>query len=114
MTIHRTFVAVLVGATFLAGGAIAASKLPNLPKDLTLPQDEESPGAVVFRHKTHVKAKDADCTVCHPSMWPIRPGGTKPKVTHKAMKKGEYCGKCHDGEKAFGLDECDSCHTSEE
>jgi c(7)-type cytochrome triheme protein len=26
------------------------------------------------------------------------------------MKKGELCGACHDGSKAFAVDECTSCH----
>jgi c(7)-type cytochrome triheme protein len=23
---------------------------------------------------------------------------------------GEWCGACHDGDKAFGADECEKCH----
>jgi len=113
---RRTIMVVLVGAGLLVGGlAVAADlpKLPNLPKAAALAKAEKSPGQVTFRHKTHVKPEAADCTVCHPKMWSMKKGAKKPEITHKAMKKGEYCGKCHEGKKAFGLDECDNCHASE-
>ena len=105
-----TIAAVLVGLGAWAGEPPPLSKLP---KDTTLQKNEKSPGTVVFKHTTHVKPRAPDCTSCHPKMWPIRPGAKKPEIKHKAMKKGEYCGKCHQATQAFGLDECDKCHSSE-
>jgi c(7)-type cytochrome triheme protein len=26
------------------------------------------------------------------------------------MRQGQLCGKCHNGTKAFALDDCTSCH----
>jgi c(7)-type cytochrome triheme protein len=35
-------------------------------------------------------------------------------IVHATMEKGEQCGMCHDGKKAFALDEdCTFCHTAE-
>jgi c(7)-type cytochrome triheme protein len=106
---------IVVAALAIGGLAFAGEPAPltKLPKPAALKKDEKSPGTVLFKHDTHVKMRSPDCTTCHPKMWSIRPGAKKPEIKHKAMKKGEYCGRCHESTKAFGLDECDKCHASE-
>ncbi|MBI5548329.1 MAG: hypothetical protein HY901_30985 [Deltaproteobacteria bacterium] len=109
-----TAFAAALASLLLTAAGLAAEKLPKLPKDSTLPKAARSPGAVVFKHTTHVMPKAPDCTLCHPKMWPIRPGAKKPEIKHRAMEQGEYCGACHKQEKtAIGLDDCDKCHQSE-
>jgi c(7)-type cytochrome triheme protein len=106
---------IVVAALTLGGLAFAGEPAPlsKLPKPAAIKKDEKSPGTVTFKHDTHVKMRAPDCTNCHPKMWSIRPGAKKPEIKHKQMKKGEYCGKCHESTKAFGLDECDKCHAAE-
>jgi len=106
----------LVLAVIAVSALASAGSLSKLPEELNLAKSEKSPGQVVFRHTTHVKSKTADCTACHPGAFKITKSGTASgdPITHKRMSKGEYCGACHNGDKSFGLDECDSCHQEEE
>ena len=106
----------MASVALLAGGVLAAQGLPKLPDALPLTQSADSPGKVTFNHVTHVDEAKPACTTCHPSLFRILPKGSpKPKVTitHAAMEKGELCGACHDGKKAFALaDDCTMCHTA--
>ena len=107
----------LVVVVVLAAAAVAsAGSLTRLPEDYEIPKAERSPGQVTFRHTTHVKAKTADCTVCHPGDFKILEAKTADgaPITHKRMNKGELCGACHNGEKSFGLDDCEMCHEEED
>lgn len=97
----------------LAFPVAAADGLKNLPKDLTLPSSDGSPGKVTFRHSSHVDAKQPACTRCHPKLFSSLKAGdpaTKP-ITHKSMEAGASCGACH-GKTAFNFDSCDMCHGS--
>jgi c(7)-type cytochrome triheme protein len=103
----------------LAGGLGAgalAENLKQLPPDYRVPQSEESPGPVTFRHGPHVEADPADCTACHPLLFKITERGKTvdgDAIKHARMKMGGQCGACHDGKKVFGLDECERCHAME-
>lgn len=115
MNLRKILPTLLAALTVLVGAAaIAGEALPKLPKDVALPKSEKSPGVVTFKHGTHVTPQSADCTTCHPTIWPMKAPAKRPEIKHKAMAKGEYCGKCHaDGQPAFNLEECDKCHASE-
>jgi c(7)-type cytochrome triheme protein len=93
-----------------------ADVMPRLAKAYTFPKTEKSPGKVTFNHDSHVSAKDADCTKCHPRLFKIlEPGATADgaPLRHDTMKVKRQCGACHDGKAAFGLDkDCDNCHSS--
>jgi c(7)-type cytochrome triheme protein len=66
---------------------------------------------VVFAHGTHVDPARPACTVCHPREFRIlKASPRRAPVTHAEMDKGRYCGACHDGKKAFALDDCAACH----
>ncbi len=106
---------------FLAAAALAlasiagAADLPRLPKELKLPQGEDSPGLVTFRHDSHVDAKKPSCTACHPRLFPMLKESAlgKGAITHDRMeKKSELCGSCHGkGKAAFDFaDACENCH----
>lgn len=114
--IPRRIVPGLVAALAAVVAATAlAAELPKLPKDIALPKAAKSPGVVTFKHTTHVKPGNADCTACHPKDWPMKQGAKKPEIKHKAMNKGELCGKCHgEGKSSFDLEDCEKCHASEE
>ena len=67
-------------------------------------------GVVLFDGTTH---KDAGltCSDCHnPAMFPAMKKGTV-KITMNDLYAGKYCGRCHDGNKAFLIkDNCTRCH----
>jgi len=105
----------LAAAALALGSMAAAAELPRLPKELQLPQGEDSPGLVAFRHDSHVDAKKPSCTACHPKLFPMLKESALPKgaITHERMeKKGELCGSCHGkGKSAFDFDDaCENCH----
>ncbi len=71
---------------------------------------ENSKGPVLFSGKVH---KDAGfkCKDCHnKEMFPKMKKGTV-DMKMKDIYAGEYCGKCHNGDKAFAARKnCSRCH----
>jgi c(7)-type cytochrome triheme protein len=113
MARHRTLF-VLALAAAIGGGLAGAQSLPKLPDGLPMAKAADSPGQVTFNHITHVDAAKPDCTTCHPRDFGIlgSKGGTKVPVLHEHFQAGRQCGRCHDGKKAFAVDDdCASCHT---
>lgn len=99
----------------LSAVATAAGALPKLPAPRAFPMGEGSPGAVEFRHESHVDSDRPACTGCHPSTFSIlRPAATADDrpVTHARMEAGRACGTCH-GKTATGFDDCTFCHATE-
>jgi c(7)-type cytochrome triheme protein len=107
-------VPVFVAAAVLAcawAAAVAAQSLPNLPGELRLAKSAESPGQVVFNHETHVDTSKPACTTCHPREFRIlKASAGRAPIRHADMEKGRQCGSCHDGKKAFAMDDCTTCH----
>ena len=66
---------------------------------------------VVFSHDRHVKGKALKCTDCHYKVFQMAGGPLKTEMS--SMSKGEFCGACHNGEKAFSVKDsksCSKCH----
>jgi c(7)-type cytochrome triheme protein len=106
----------VMGLSALAFAAsLAAQALPKLPDSLPLERSADSPGQVSFNHVTHVDDAKPDCTVCHSKLFSIlkERGAARTPITHAVMDKGGKCGFCHDGKKAFSLEECTNCHQGE-
>ena len=108
----------LVLATSLALVATTAAqgRMPKLPKPFAFPQTGDSPGPVTFNHESHVDEGAPSCTSCHPKVFKIlRAGATADGkvITHDTMTRGQACGTCHNGKKAFGFDDCTMCHRSQ-
>jgi c(7)-type cytochrome triheme protein len=87
----------------------------SLPDVFEFPVGEGSPGQVSFNHETHVpRIEDTAraCATCHETSFSLRRRGQALTglVTMERMKKGELCGACHNGSKAFAVDDCTSCH----
>lgn len=85
----------------------------RLPDDYTFPASEDSPGAVTFRHRTHADALGASCTTCHATTFRLDTPGTPVTgaVTFERIHEGDLCGSCHDGERAFAVEDgCMACH----
>jgi c(7)-type cytochrome triheme protein len=107
----RIGVTVALGA---AAAAVSAQALPKLPPELKLARSTDSPGQVVFDHSTHVDADKPSCTVCHPREFRIlKANAGKRAILHANFEKKQQCGACHDGEKAFKVDDCSYCHREE-
>ena len=72
---------------------------------------KESPmGTVTFDGTAHKNAS-LTCSDCHnPEVFPKMKQGTV-KITMNDLYAGKYCGRCHNGEKAFLIkDNCSRCH----
>src|SRR5262249_33999210 len=91
-----------------------ANHVFTMPPDVSFPRGEASPGAVTFRHSSHVDPKQANCTLCHAGRFRILKAdvATKTAVSTPGDRHSEqFCGSCHNGEKAFSAKEdCQLCH----
>ncbi len=82
------------------------------PAEMTFPQAPDSPGAVAFRHASHVDASAPDCLSCHGNGYSFL--GRKEAPPAGVMHDAKHCGGCHDGTSAFSVeDDCTACHKSE-
>jgi c(7)-type cytochrome triheme protein len=61
-----------------------------------------------FSHEAHVVGAKLGCRDCHPKLY-LDTARSK-RVTMKQMEQGKSCGACHDGKRAPGLKDCDTCH----
>ncbi len=59
-----------------------------------------------FDHEIHSSL--FSCKDCHPKLFLMKIGSST--VTMNDIYKGEYCGACHNGKKAFSSSECSKCH----
>ena len=60
-----------------------------------------------FKHDLHVSYKSFKCSDCHYKTFQM--GGTSYKMDMTALTKGVFCGKCHDGKKAFDVKDANNC-----
>jgi c(7)-type cytochrome triheme protein len=69
---------------------------------------------VIFSHEKHVVDKGLKCTGCHYQIFQMGQGSYKMQMNK--ITKGGFCGKCHNGQKAFDVKEkenCSRCHLSQ-
>ncbi len=81
------------------------------PDDITLAAPDGSVRAV-FSHKKHTERERLRCIECHPKVFIMKKGKNVVKGGHLTMadmKKGKYCGNCHNGHKAFSVSSIKSC-----
>jgi len=95
-------VALAVAVTF----AMAVSAFA-VPTGKTVEFDGKGAGKVIFDGKIHA-GKGLKCADCHQSgLFKMKKGGDV--LTMKDMEAGKHCGACHNGTKAFGVKEKESC-----
>lgn len=85
----------------------------RLPADLSFDRTMGESGAVIFRHTTHTAFAGGRCVACHPQ--PFKILHPTRQANHEEMNAGRSCGTCHDGKKAFGVDDsaqCQRCHAT--
>jgi c(7)-type cytochrome triheme protein len=93
------------------GGRGAAAPALRLPAERVLKDSTDSPGPVVFRHSTHFALAGNTCLGCHPALFKMLKRVFRGQ--HAQMDAGQTCGRCHDGKRAFGTadaESCGSCH----
>ena len=91
---------------------------PIMSAEIPVPPDiiygEKNPlGATPFSHKSHVTEKKLACPDCHTKIFQMKKMAAAAQMKMKALNEGEFCGKCHDGKKAFATKEakdCSRCH----
>jgi len=75
-------------------------------------KDTKSFAPAPFNHDTHKKA-GTSCGDCHDTLFKKKAGSTDEgnALTMKALRKGKYCGSCHNGKQAFSASKnCKKCH----
>jgi len=95
---------VVVAAAALSGAVFA------VPPGKTVEYAGGPMGKVTFDGKAHA-AKGLKCNDCHTKIFQMKKGTAK--MTMAALNKGEFCGTCHNGTKAFKTSDaskCGSCH----
>jgi c(7)-type cytochrome triheme protein len=68
-------------------------------------------GKVIFSHQTHVVSKGLKCSGCHYHVFQMAKGSYKMDMSK--ITKGDFCGKCHNGQKSFDVHDnknCAKCH----
>ena len=77
--------------------------------DLTFTPKNAAP--VIFSHELHVIGRGLKCTGCHYQIFQMAQGSYKMDMAQ--ITKGSFCGRCHNGEKAFDVKDqknCSRCH----
>jgi len=87
----------------------------SLPAPIEFEMGEDSPGVVTFTHETHVDPDEPNCTGCHTGMFNIKPDkvGALGSVSMEKLYENQQCGKCHNGDDSFSVEECEFCHYAE-
>ena len=103
--VKRKAISVAMAALLAAGGAAW-----GVPTGKSLEYTASPMGTVTFDGTTHKNA-GLVCKDCHnPEIFPkMKQGGVK--ITMNDLYAGKYCGRCHDGKRAFKiLGNCTRCH----
>ena len=108
---QRSFaVAIMIftGIVLWLGQNLAVGAEIPVPKDFSY--EETKPlEPVPFSHKLHVKDKKLQCPECHAKPFEMKKLAASPKMTMANLNEGEFCGKCHDGKKAFATKDAKDC-----
>ena len=105
-------VGMLVSFFTLSGSVMAQMKGP---KDFSMTNTGDA-AQVTFSHQQHSDSQNLKCRDCHTKIFQMKVGKTADKqgpLTMAAMQEGKFCGACHNGDKAFGVqaeDTCAKCH----
>lgn len=83
------------------------SDYPNLPKDFSFVQSQDSPGKVTFSHSNHLIVAEK-CSTCHIQQFSIMGAHRLNLEAKPDFHSAKYCGSCHDGKMAGN--DCTSCH----
>jgi c(7)-type cytochrome triheme protein len=71
--------------------------------------DEAGVNPVIFPHWFH--RIRYTCKACHTDL-NIKMGAGTNKIKMSDIMDGQFCGACHDGETAWGIENCELCHSA--
>ena len=97
----------VVALSLIIPGISVADKIGG--GDLTFSPKNAKP--VIFSHEIHVNSKGLKCSGCHYHVFQMTKGSYK--MDMNKITKGDFCGKCHNGQKSFDVKEnknCLKCH----
>jgi c(7)-type cytochrome triheme protein len=103
----KLLVACIVMTCLVVPITVSAQKVGG--GDLTFTPKNAS--QVVFSHEKHVQEKGLKCTGCHYQIFQMAQGSYKMDMSK--ITKGDFCGKCHNGQKGFDAKDqknCSRCH----
>ncbi len=102
--------AVMVIAVFCLASSAGMAAADVGGGDLTFKPANAKP--VTFSHEQHVTVKELKCSGCHNnSMFHMAKGSDQMDMSK--FTKGQFCGHCHDGVRAFDVKDkanCGKCH----
>ncbi len=90
-------------------GVVFANTVQAIQPGKTVTWDSPM-GKVVFDGKNHADA-GVKCLACHSKIFKMKKGSTMMSMAD--ITAGKYCGKCHNGTKAFAAGDkgnCELCH----
>lgn len=105
-TIKLLIVSIVMTCLMIPAGALA-QKIGG--GDLIFTPKNAAP--VIFSHELHVNGKGLKCTGCHYQIFQMAQGSYKMEMSK--INKGDFCGRCHNGQKAFDVKDqknCTRCH----
>jgi c(7)-type cytochrome triheme protein len=105
--VKRSVILFIVVVCFLSPFSAFAQKVGG--GDLTFSPKTALP--VVFSHDKHVNGHGLKCTGCHYRIFQMAQGSLKMNMA--MITKGNFCGRCHNGQKAFDVESkqnCSRCH----
>lgn len=73
--------------------------------------DEAAVSPVVFPHWFH--RIRYTCKTCHTDL-NIKLSAGSNNIKMSDIMDGQYCGACHDGETAWGIENCELCHSAKQ
>jgi c(7)-type cytochrome triheme protein len=73
--------------------------------DLTYNPKNAKP--VLFSHAKHVDGKEYKCSACHNHTFQMAKDSYKMDMSK--ITKGQFCGRCHNGERSFDVNDKASC-----
>ncbi|MDH5558941.1 MAG: cytochrome c3 family protein [Alphaproteobacteria bacterium] len=109
MKIRLAVIFMLLGVITPVGGGVVYAALGDLvfEREAGVEGSEAFPPSI-FPHWVHrVRYR---CYACHPAPFAMEQGANK--ISMEVIKKGEYCGACHNGRTAFSVEfkNCARCH----
>jgi len=103
---HGLLAVGLLGLALTLGPEVAEAEYG----DVVLNKRSQAAGVrpVVFPHWFHrIRYR---CTVCHGEFgFVMRAGGNDVQMSD--IVEGKFCGMCHNGQVAWGAEQCDLCHS---
>lgn len=102
--------AALMAIVLLAAGAVWPGDARGEYADVVLNRNSDAAGVrpVIYPHWFHrIRFR---CKVCHHELaFKMRAGANE--VTMGDINQGKFCGMCHNGQIAWGLENCGLCHS---